>query len=136
MATNAKENGLFTSFMQPWHISIIDITIVGESYLGAYPFFSRGDKDIENILGMFRQSHNDFILGKPGTKERVILSIANNPGETDEYIGYINSLEFSDKITTVFTLPYTLSFSGWSRQSIAIQNGKNAASATRIQAGG
>lgn len=134
----AEEMGLFTSFLQPWFIKPVQVTIKGESYLGTYAVASRGDKDAQNLLAKFKRSLNDFspMVGTPGTQERAYLDIGNNPIGMKKFFGYIKRLTFSEQISNPYMIGYEMSFVGRNVDDAQIAKGKEGARAAIVRAGG
>lgn len=134
----AEENGLSTAFLQPWYIENIPITIRGQSYIGAYPVLSVGDRDVENVLKMFRTSLNDFanVAGRPGTKSRVFLDLQGNPKGARRFLGYIRGLDWDEDVKNVNVLNYTISFIGRNVDDAALAKGAlGSAQATAVSQG-
>jgi hypothetical protein len=133
----AVEQGLFTSFIQPWFVKPVRISIKGESYLGAYTLISRGDKDVERSLDKLMTSLNDFSdrVGQAGNKSRVLLEIRNNPRGSRRFWGYINRLNFGENVATPFILNYEIGFVGRPIDNMEIVSGKNNARAALKRAG-
>lgn len=122
----AEENGLSTSFLQPWYIESIPITIKGQSYIGTYPLLSVSDRDVERALKMFRQSLNDFatLNGKPGSKERIFLDLQGNPPGARRFLGFIRGLDWDEDVKSVNVLNYTIEFIGRNVDNAALAKGK------------
>ena len=137
-AAVAEETGLFTSYLQPWFIKPVHITIKGESYLGAYLGVSRGDNEAKRILEAFRKSLNDFtaLAGKPGTKERVQLEIRGYPKGMRKFFGYLTKFSTQEQVTNAYILSYDLSFVGRNIDNSQIVKGKGNATAALQAAGG
>jgi len=125
-----SDPGISTSFIQPWFIKNIPITIEGESYLGAYTGVSVPDRDVERLLRQFRESLNDFSdkLGSKGSQRRVLLEIRGGPPGTRRFLGYIKTLRFGENIQNPYFLRYTLQFLGRSVDNVKITQGKTGAS--------
>jgi len=122
----AVEDGLFTSYIQPWFVKPVSISIRGESYLGTYTLISRADKDVESALKKMLESLNDFSarVGHPGTKSRVLLEIRNNPRNARRFLGYIRRLNFGENVSTPFILNYEIGFVGRSVDDMEVVAGK------------
>lgn len=133
----AVEQGLFTSYIQPWFVKPVTINIKGESYLGTYVLISRADRDVEKSLDKLMTSLNDFSdrVGQPGDKSRVLLEIKNNPRGARRFWGYIRHLNFGENVANPFILNYDLSFVGRSVDNMEIVSGKNNARAALKRAG-
>jgi hypothetical protein len=133
VADVAEENGLFTSFLQPWYIRPVNIQIRGGSYLGAYTLLSVPDGDLELTLAMFRKSQGDFSnqVGTPGDRQRVVLNIQNNPQGSRTFLGYFKRLTFSDEIKSAYLLDYQIDFVGRNIDNLGIATGKANAAADR-----
>lgn len=137
-AAVAQSSGLSTSFIQPWFIGNIPITIKGQSYLGAYTALSVPDRDVERVLRAFRRSLNDFSsnLGAPGTKERVLLDIKGNPKGARRFLGFITDLDWNEDTNNPYLLDYTISFLGRSVDSASLVKGKSNAQREKQKAQG
>lgn len=122
----AEEEGLFSSFIQPWFVQNIDITISGSSYLGAFPLLSAGDKDAQSLIKALYTTLNDFsgIAGPIGTKSRLVLTIKGNPDKAKSFIGYIKQLDLSESVESAYLVDYTLSFVGRNLENIKVQEAK------------
>ena len=122
----AQSSGLATSFIQPWFIGNIPITIKGQSYLGAYSALSVPDRDVERVLRAFRRSLNDFSsnLGAPGSKERVLLEIKGNPKGARRFLGFITDLDWNEDTNNPYLLDYSISFLGRNVDNAALVKGK------------
>lgn len=133
----AVEPGLFTSYIQPWFVKPVSISIKGESYLGTYVLISRADKDVESALDKLTTSLNDFSdrVGSAGDKSRVLLEIKNNPRGARRFLGYIKHLSFGENVQTPFILNYEIGFIGRSIDNMQIVSGKNNARAALKRAG-
>jgi hypothetical protein len=134
----AVEPGLFTSYIQPWFVKPVQISIKGESYLGTYTLISRADRDVEDALSKLMSSLNDFSerVGSPGNKSRVLLEIKNNPRGARRFLGYVRHLSFGENVSTPFILNYEIGFVGRSVDNMEIVSGKNNARAALKRAGG
>jgi hypothetical protein len=125
----ADEAGLATTFLEAWFIRNSPIKIKGESYLGTFAGLSVSDKDASGLLKLFYTSLRDFSnhLGAPGTKERFILEIANNPEGSARFIGFIRDFNFTEDVKKPYILDYDLEFIGKSFDQVAIGIGKQGA---------
>jgi len=126
-AAVAAEPGLFTSFLQPWFIKPVTVTITGTSYIGAYSGMARADRDAKGLLEKFRSSQNDFIDlggGKPGSGRRILLELTGLPRGLSRFIGYMTDLNFKEGIQTAYLLNYTMSFVGRPADDTQVRRGK------------
>lgn len=130
-------NGLFTSFLQPWYIQNINITIRGQSYLGAYPIFSVPDRDVEDVLSKYRETLNDFTeaVGKVGDKNRFLLEVAGNPKGARKFLGYLRKLSWTENVKNAYMLDYTIDFIGRGVDDAKLTKGKDGASKDMRNAG-
>lgn len=121
----AEEAGIYTSFIQPWFIQNVKITIKGTSYLGAYPVLSISDRDAEKLAKTLYQSLNDFSgrSGPKGSKERVVLDIGGNPDRARTFIGYIQNLSLSENIESIYMMDYSFTFIGKNMELQALAKG-------------
>lgn len=133
----AVEQGLFTSYIQPWFVKPVTIEIKGESYLGTYPVISRADKDVENVLTKLLKSLNDFSdrVGSPGNKDRVLLEVRSNPRNARRFFGYLRHFSFGENVNTPFILNYGISFVGRSVDNMEVVNGRSRAQQALRRAG-
>jgi hypothetical protein len=106
----AVESGLVVAFIQPWYIKPVSIEISGHSYLGAFQYISKDDKQIEDIYNLYLNSLKEIEF----TKEKRVfgIEIANNPSGTDRFIGYITKFFFTESIENPYLLNYELNFVG------------------------
>jgi hypothetical protein len=121
-----EESGLFTSFLQPWYIKNVNISVKGESYLGAYSLLSSGDSDVLETLNKFKTMQNDFSTngGVAGTRERVVVEITNNPLGSRKFIGYFKKFNFSEDVQNAYILPYQFDFIGKNIDNAQISEAK------------
>jgi len=134
----ADEQGLQNSFLQPWYIKNIPIEIRGESYLGMYDLLSVSDRDAKDVLNMFTTSLRAFSsqFGVPGTKERVVLEISNNPLGAERFIGFIRGFKIGEDVRKGYILDYDLRYIGIPMQGLSMANGKaDAQNADRLFSG-
>ncbi len=122
----AIEQGLFTSFMQPWSMNVASVNIKGESYLGAFPLLSNADSDVADILSRFNSTLRDFSgrLGTPGTGRRIMLEIRGNPAGSRRFMGFIRRLHFGESVSASYMLPYEIDFVGRPIDEAKIQSGR------------
>lgn len=121
----AVEMGIGMAIIQPWYMKPAEISIVGHSYLGAFPLVQRRDYDVENIYNNMLQSLNEFSsTTAPGNRNRFQLSIANNPANADKFIGYIRKFDFSESVERPYLLDYTIDFVGKPVLNSLIGSGK------------
>ncbi len=125
----AEEEGLYTSFIQPWFVQNVDITVTGTSYLGAFPLLSSGDKDAQSLIQALYTTLNDFsgIAGPIGTRSRLVLTLKGNPDKARAFIGYIKQVDFSESVESAYLIDYTLTFVGRNLENMKIQEAKNRA---------
>ncbi len=120
----ADESGLNTNSIEPWFIKAIPIQIRGESYLGMYDIGVH-DKDVQNVVALFTESLQEFSFdGTGGTKEPVVLEIANNPPKMRRFIGYIKGFTFSEDVKKPYFLDYQLDFIGLNLDRFSVSQGK------------
>lgn len=121
----AVENGLFTSFLQPWYIQPIQITIKGASYLGAYPFLSSRDRELERLLKLYYASLNDFsnLHGAAGNRKRIVMILNGYPDKSKAFNGYITDLTSTESIENANLVDYTLKYVGYDISSADAQAG-------------
>jgi len=145
----AVEPGLRVAFIQPWYIKPVDITIRGNSYIGAFPFVSNPDNDIGDIFYRLDRGlkeiptgsevasnlYNDIIKSDDSIFLRmpIRLEITNNPNNTKRFRGFIKDFSFSENLSKAFLLDYTIEFVGKYEMDNSRQNGKNDAENTKIQ---
>ncbi len=129
----ADENGLFTSYMQPWYIENIPITLSGQCYLGAYPLLSVSDRDLERVMKAFRGSLNDFtgLQGAAGNKERYLLEFGGYFPGARRFLGYFTEVSWKESVKTVNMLDYTIGFLGRNVDNAFIIKGKNSAASDK-----
>lgn len=137
----AAEPGLYTSFIQPWFIKPVRISITGTSYIGVYAGLARADRDAKNILDKFKRSQNDYVDlgGKPGNAARVLIELSGMPRGMSRFLGYIESFGVKDNIDTVGLLGYTLNIVGRNMDDANVRQGKQnskAAKEAQGQSGG
>jgi len=132
----AQEQGLFTTFLQPWYVKGVTLTIKGTSYLGAYPLLSNPDKDAERLLRLMYQTLNDFSgrLGTAGNKQRTVLIIRGAPKQAQKFVGYITNLNLTESVDNAYLMDYTLSFVGKRMDNVAQSNGTAAGKASGVGA--
>ena len=125
----ADENGLFTSYMQPWYIQNVPIVLSGQSYIGAYPLLSVSDRDLERVMKAFRGSLNDFtgLQGAAGNKERYLLEFGGYFPGARRFLGYFSQVSWKESIKNVNVLDYTISFLGRNVDNAYIVKGKDGA---------
>ena len=116
----AVETGIAVAFIQPWYIKPVNISIQGSSYIGAYPYISKEDVDIELIYEKF---YNTLAESK-GNKNQIMLEIVNNPKKTDRFRGYISSFDFNESVEKPFMLDYDITFLGKPDLKFAIDEGE------------
>jgi hypothetical protein len=133
----ATDQGLSTSFFQPWFVKPVAISVRGQSYLGAYPLVSPSDRDVERLLQKFRVMANDFssLFGSRGTGERVLLELNGYPSGARKFLGYLKRLDWTEDIKQANLLDYTLEFVGRNVDNASLAKGK-ANQAQDVQAGG
>ena len=124
----AADVGLFTSFLQPWFIRPVVVTIKGTSYIGAYSGLARSDRDAKGILAKFYKSQNDFadLGGKPGNGARLLLELTGLPKGMNRFLGYITDFGITEGIDKAYLLNYTMSFVGRNMQDAKTRQGKQA----------
>ncbi len=138
----AAEAGLFTSFIQPWFIKPVRITIAGTSYIGAYAGMARADRDAKGILDRFRRSQNDFVDlgGKPGNAARLLIEMTGLPRGMSRFLGYIEDFNIKEGVDKAYLLGYTIQFVGRNMDDAKVrqgkQNGQAAKTAQGVASGG
>ncbi len=134
----AEEEGLFSSFIQPWFVQNIDITISGSSYIGAFPLLSSPDGDAKNLISSLYTTLNDFsgIAGPEGSKSRLVLTLRGNPDKAKSFIGYIKQLDLTEAVESAYLIDYTLSFVGRNIDNMAITDAKRKARAAETRSSG
>jgi hypothetical protein len=122
----ASETGVVTSFLQPWFIKPVNISIRGTSYLGVYPLISVSDRDVENILKKFRQAANDFtdLYGTSGNQSPFLLELNGYPKGARKFLGYLKSLNWSEDVKQANILDYSIEFIGRNIDGSSLQTGK------------
>jgi hypothetical protein len=122
----AAEPGLETSYIQPWFIKPIPITIKGTSYIGAYTGLARADRDAKGILQKFRRAQNDFsdLGGKPGNSARLLLELVGMPYGMSRFLGHIKDFTITESVDKAYLLNYTLSFIGRNIDDAKVRIGK------------
>ena len=120
-----EEQGVYTSFLQPWFIKPVRISIRGDSYIGAYTLLSCYDNDTEGILRRFKTSQNDFSgqLGRPGDMQRVQLEINNSPLGFKKFLGYFTKFNVSEVVQKVYLQEYQIEFVGRNIDDIGVSKG-------------
>jgi hypothetical protein len=131
------EPGLFTSFLQPWFIKPVNITISGTSYIGAYSGMARVDRDAKGILERFMKAQNDFsdLGGNPGTSQRILIEFTGMPRGMSRFLGYITSLSIKEGIDRAYLLGYTMSFIGRNNNEASTRRGREGATDSHQRAG-
>ena len=126
---NGKEVGLATNFLQPWHASLVSVSVSGESYLGMYEGLSVADYDVQNLANIFMNSLREFTPnnGAQGTQERIVLELPNNPAPFEAIVGYPDgSFRFKEDISKPYLLSYSFNFVGYPASDVCIKDGNNA----------
>jgi hypothetical protein len=133
----AAEPGLVTSFIQPWFIKPITVTIKGNSYIGAYTGLARADRDAKGILDKFRKSQNDFsdLGGAPGTTARILLELTGMPKGMSRFLGYFTDFSINESVDKVYLLNYSISLVGRNMDDAKVRAGKANASAAEAAQG-
>ena len=129
----ASESGVSTSFLQPWFIKPISITVRGQSYLGAYPLISPSDRDVERLLRQFRKMAGDFspLFGSQGTGERILLELNGYPKGARKFLGYLKRLDWTEDVKNANLLDYTLEFIGRNVDGASLAIGKAGAASDK-----
>ncbi len=132
----AAEPGLFTSFLQPWFIKPVRITIAGNSYIGAYSGMARADRDAKGILDRFKRSQNDFadLGGKPGNAARLLVEMTGLPRGMSRFLGYIEDFSIKEGVDKAYLLGYSVQFVGRNVDDAKVRQGRqNARTAQEAQ---
>jgi hypothetical protein len=134
----ASEPGVVTSFLQPWFIKPVAITLRGTSYLGAYPLISVSDRDVENLLKKFRAVANDYtsLYGTPGSQSRVLLELNGYPRGARRFLGYLKTFNWTEDVKNANLLDYTLEFLGRNVDGASLQAGKDGAKVAKATSEG
>jgi len=128
--------GLTRNVMQPWHAELVEITITGSSYIGAFQnIINKKTNKEENlyahqnygeegpvfntwndITNYFLQYQNDLAdINYLYTNYPLTLYIANEPGQP--YSGFIENIDGGENISKPFIIDYTINFIGISSSS-------------------
>ena len=123
----AEAQGPGTSFLQPWSIKPVKISLKGMSYLGTYVGLGNGDKEVSDIYGKLKIALNDFSpkFGAAGTGERTLIEFTENPENCQKFLGYITGFKWSEQALEAYVLNYSFSFIGVPADDSALIVGKN-----------